>query len=122
MMIRHSTPTWRQLTAIAAVLALLEAALLLSQRSVQAAGKETDGKFTEELVYIRSEDNIPNTGAIFAPPKGLAKPIAVIWIHGWGQNFYYPTYVKIGRALAERGYTCITANTRMHDIGFNIGE
>jgi pimeloyl-ACP methyl ester carboxylesterase len=23
----------------------------------------------------------------------------------------------IGRALAERGYTCITANTRMHDIG-----
>ena len=23
----------------------------------------------------------------------------------------------IGRALAERGYTCITANTRMHDLG-----
>ena len=32
-------------------------------------------------------------------------------------NFYYPTYVGIGRALAERGYTCITGNTRMHDLG-----
>src|SRR4030095_10165842 len=49
--------------------------------------------------------------------KDLAKPIAVIWIHGWGVNFYYPTYVMIGRALAERNYTCITANTRMHDLG-----
>ncbi|MGI8782611.1 MAG: alpha/beta hydrolase [Acidobacteriota bacterium] len=43
-------------------------------------------------------------------------------MHGRGVNFYSPTYVKIGRALAERGYTCTTANTRMHDIGFNIGE
>jgi pimeloyl-ACP methyl ester carboxylesterase len=25
--------------------------------------------------------------------------------------------VNIGRALADRGYTCITVNTRMHDIG-----
>jgi len=32
-------------------------------------------------------------------------------------NFYSPTYVKIGRALAERRYACITANTRMHDLG-----
>ena len=41
---------------------------------------------------------------------------------GAGQNFYHPTYVKIGRALVERGYICITANTRLHDIGFNVGE
>ena len=37
-------------------------------------------------------------------------------IHGWGVNFYYPTYVNIGRAIAERGYTCITANPYA-DIG-----
>ena len=59
---------------------------------------------------------------MFIPPKQSAKSIAIVWIHGWGVNFYYPTYVMIARALAERGYTCITANTRMHDIGFNIGE
>jgi hypothetical protein len=77
----------------------------------------TPGKFPEELVFVRSEDDIVSGGAILAPPKDSARPIAVIWIHGWGVNFYYPTYVTIGRSLAERGYTCITANTRMHDIG-----
>ena len=82
-----------------------------------AAEKQGAGKFLEELVHVRSEDGITNGGAVFAPPKDSAKPLAVIWIHGWGVNFYYPTYVKIGRALAERGYTCITANTRMHDLG-----
>jgi pimeloyl-ACP methyl ester carboxylesterase len=84
---------------------------------VHGARKETSGKFTEELVYVQSEDGIPNGGAIFVPPKDSAKPIAVIWIHGWGVSFYQPTYVKIGRALAERGYTCIVGNTRMHDLG-----
>ena len=75
------------------------------------------GRFPEELVYVRAQDDIVNGGAIFRPPKESAKPIAIIWIHGWGVNFYSPTYVGIGRALAERGYTCITGNTRMHDLG-----
>src|SRR5215470_7925044 len=93
----------------------------LGRGGLQTAEKETVGKFIEELVYVRSKDDISNGGAIFTPPKESAKPIAVIWIHGWGVNFYYPTYVKIGRALAERGYACITANTRMHDIGTIAG-
>jgi pimeloyl-ACP methyl ester carboxylesterase len=38
-------------------------------------------------------------------------------MHGWGVNFYSPTYVNIGRRLAERGFTTVTINTRMHDIG-----
>src|SRR5260370_41654605 len=74
-------------------------------------------KFRVEIVYVRSEDNIVSGGAIFTPPKDSAKPVAIIWIHGWGVNFYQPTYVAIGRALAERGYTCISGNTRMHDLG-----
>jgi hypothetical protein len=32
-------------------------------------------------------------------------------------NFYYPTYVQTGRATAALGYTFISANTRMHDLG-----
>jgi pimeloyl-ACP methyl ester carboxylesterase len=84
--------------------------------------KVSAGKFPEELVYVRAEDGIPNGGALFNSPKDSAKSIAIIWIHGWGMNFYHPSYVMIGRALADQGYTCITANTRMHDIGFNIGE
>jgi pimeloyl-ACP methyl ester carboxylesterase len=109
--------TRRQLTAIAALLALLGITFVLWQRYGPRAVTVTAGKFPEELIYVRSKDDIINGGAIFTPPKNSAKPIAVIWIHGWGVNFYYPTYVMIGRALAERGYTCITANTRMHDLG-----
>jgi pimeloyl-ACP methyl ester carboxylesterase len=75
------------------------------------------GKFPEKLVYVRSRDDLADAGVIFLPPKELTKSTAVIWIHGWGVNFYVPSYVAIGRALAERGYTTVSANTRMHDIG-----
>lgn len=109
--------TRHPLTATALLLALLGAAFLLWKVRMPGALKVTAGKFPEELVYVQSKDDIINGGVIFTPPKNLAKPIAVLWIHGWGVNFYFPTYVMIGRALAERGYTCITANTRMHDIG-----
>src|SRR5712692_6150813 len=82
----------------------------------------TTGKFPEELVYVLSSDDIINGGTIFTPPKALAKPMAVLWVHGWGANFYSPTYVMIGRALAERGFTAITLNTRMHDLANVAGE
>ena len=82
----------------------------------------TEGKFPEQLVYVRSADDIVNAGVMFTAPKTSAKPVAIIWIHGWGTNFYYPTYTNIGRALAARGYTTITANTRMHDLANVAGE
>jgi pimeloyl-ACP methyl ester carboxylesterase len=75
------------------------------------------GKFPEQLVYVRTEDDIIDGGVVFTAPKESAKPTAIIWIHGWGVNFYQPTYVAVGRTLAERGYTCIVGNTRMHDLG-----
>ncbi len=75
------------------------------------------GKFPEQIVYVRSDDDIVDAGVIFTPPKNSAKPIAIIWIHGWGVNFYSPTYVAIGRALSELGYTTVSVNTRMHDLG-----
>jgi hypothetical protein len=34
-----------------------------------------------------------------------------------GVNFYSPTYVSIGRKLAEKSYTSFSVNTRMHDLG-----
>jgi pimeloyl-ACP methyl ester carboxylesterase len=117
MRMPHSAPTRWQIITIAAVLVVLGATCLLRQWWMPGTAGVTPGKFPEELVYARSEDDIVNGGAIFASPMGSATPIAVIWIHGWGVNFYQPTYVMIGRALAERGYTCITGNTRMHDLG-----
>ena len=41
----------------------------------------------------------------------------MIWVHGWGVNFYLPSYVGIGRELAGLGYATISVNTRMHDLG-----
>jgi hypothetical protein len=96
--------------------------VLLWLRFAPRTARVTAAKSPEELVYVRSDDDIVNAGALFAPPIGSAKPIAVLWIHGWGVNFYAPAYVMIGRALAERGYTCIAANTRMHDIGTVAGR
>ena len=57
----------------------------------------------------------------FAPAKTSGKPLAIIWVHGWGVNFYYPSYVRVCRSLAERGYACISVNTRMHDLGTIAG-
>ncbi len=71
----------------------------------------------EEIVFVKSSDDILDAGVIFNAKKGTTKHIAVIWVHGWGVNFYSPTYISIGRAIAERGYTCITVNSRMHDLG-----
>jgi pimeloyl-ACP methyl ester carboxylesterase len=75
------------------------------------------GNFPEELVYVRSTDDVVSAGVRFTVPKESSKPIAIVWVHGWGANFYLPSYVGIGRALADRGYATLSVNTRMHDIG-----
>src|SRR5687767_1083223 len=77
----------------------------------------TAGQLPEELVYVRSTDDVVNGGVIFTPPKGTDEAVAIIWVHGWGVNFYSPTYTNIGRALAAGGLTTISVNTRMHDLG-----
>lgn len=120
MKLRHSI-TRRRLTAIAVVFALLGTAFLFGRASVPTINV-SPGRFPEELVYVGSKDGIVNGGAMFVPPKGSAKPVVIIWIHGWGVNFYQPTYVMIGRHLAARGYSTITGNTRMHDLGNVAGH
>jgi pimeloyl-ACP methyl ester carboxylesterase len=93
------------------------ATTFLSARQNVPPKKETPLKVTEELVHVQTNDGITNAGALFRAPVGSASPIAVIWIHGSQLNFYDPSYVKIGRELAARGFTTITVNTRMHDLG-----
>jgi pimeloyl-ACP methyl ester carboxylesterase len=102
--------------ALPATIGFVLAAFLIGQLG-QATRGEAAGTVTDEVVHARSHDGITNGGAVFTPPPGAAKPIAVIWVHGNGVNFYYPTYVKIARELAGLGVTTITANTRMHDLG-----
>ena len=75
------------------------------------------GKFPEQLVYVRSSDDVVSAGVMFSQPQTQSKRLVLIWVHGWGANFYLPTYVGIGRALATLGYPMISVNTRMHDLG-----
>jgi len=79
--------------------------------------KQKPGRFPEQLVYVRSADDVVDAGVLFNSPRQTSKPLAIIWVHGWGANFYTPSYVGIGRALAERGFPTISVNTRMHDVG-----
>ncbi len=102
--------------AILAFAALCLTSSTIGSIEAQAAGQEV-GEITERIVQVQTKDNVTDSGAVLTPPKNIAKPFAVIWIHGATLNFYDPTYLAIGRDLAERGYTFITGNTRMHDLG-----
>src|SRR5258708_19914510 len=72
---------------------------------------------TEELVYARAGDGIVSGGALFRPRDGSsATHVAAIWIHGSGVNFYYPSYVKIARKLANRAFPPISPPTPIHAL------
>lgn len=75
------------------------------------------GQFPEELVYATSNDDVVNAGVLFTSSTPADREVAVVWVHGWGVNFYSPTYTNIGRALAAGGLTTLSINTRMHDLG-----
>lgn len=110
-MISHRMTSSRLLLAV--VLIAWLGACGLSSRP-EAIGP---AKSPEQIVFARSKDDVVSGGVLFAPQRDSTKPVAIVWIHGWGVNFYEPTYVAIGRALAQHGYTVIDGNTRMHDLG-----
>jgi hypothetical protein len=100
------------------VVVLLGAGAFLGRLSVRPHPEDQrPGMFPEQVVYVRSADDVVSAGVMFTPPKEASKPLAIIWVHGWGVNFYLPSYVGIGRALADRGFTTVSVNTRMHDLG-----
>jgi len=101
-------------SVLAAVLVSL-AAFFAGLRLNLHPENQKPGKFPEQLVYVRTSDDVVDAGMLFTSPDH-SKPLAVIWVHGWGANFYLPSYVGIGRALAVHGFTTVSVNTRMHDI------
>jgi predicted alpha/beta-fold hydrolase len=103
-------------TAVRAT-AMLCAALSIGQTIAAQANHQKAGEIEERIVQVQSKDDVADAGALFTPPKNIVKPTAVIWIHGATLNFYSPTYLAISRGLVYRGYTVITGNTRMHDLG-----
>ena len=94
--------SWRSLATLAGVLVVTGGAFLIGRKVGHHPEDQKPAKFPEQLVYVRSKDDVVDAGALFAPPRDIAKPVAVVWIHGWGVNFYCPSYVGIARALANR--------------------
>jgi hypothetical protein len=74
--------------------------------------------YSEELVYIQSEDGLPLEGAVIRPVGRDPLPVPLVWVHGLTGKFYSPSAVRIGRELAARGYTFVTGNNRGHDFGY----
>jgi len=110
--------TRREFLRSSAVIALVP--LGTGRSESQNPATSTNKPTREELVSVRTEDGLVMTGLQVAPERPSSRPLAVIWIHGAGANFYLPSYVAIARATASLGYPFITANTRMHDIGSTL--
>src|SRR5262245_14320331 len=70
MPIKHS-PIKCALIGIAAALAVLGTAFLVWERVGPRAVTVTSGQFPEELVYIRSTDDMMNSGAMFRVPEHM---------------------------------------------------
>jgi pimeloyl-ACP methyl ester carboxylesterase len=51
------------------------------------------------------------------PAQSTDTDTVVLWIHGGGRNFYYPSYLRIGQELAAHGRAFVSGNTRGHDVG-----
>ncbi len=86
-----------------------------SQLIAQPTSKQEEAE--EQLVTTVTKDSLQLSGLLLKPRKTKTNKTGVIWVHGAGQNFYYPSYVQIARQMAARGYAFLTINTRMHDIG-----
>ncbi len=80
---------------------------------------EPSGRFTEEIVFVDSEDRLTLQGLLFRPEKP-ASEIPILWIHGLFSSFYENAYVSLGRELAGRGLVFLSGKTRGHDFGATI--
>jgi pimeloyl-ACP methyl ester carboxylesterase len=73
--------------------------------------------YTEELVYVHSEDGYVLEGAVIRPAGRVTQGRPIIWVHGLTGKFYAHQIVGIGRGLAERGHVFVTGNNRGRDFG-----
>ena len=68
------------------------------------------------LVAAQTQDGLQLDGVLIQPAKS-APGLVFVWIHGFGANFYFGPYLRLGEALAAQGYASLIGNTRGHDFG-----
>lgn len=78
--------------------------------------------WTEEIVWIKTDDGIEHDGLVMRP-SGPPTGTAVVWMHGYTGRFSEPHQIRIGRYLAERGHVFVSGNNRGRDFGVRlVGE
>lgn len=77
--------------------------------------------WTEEIVWITTDDGISHSGVVIRP-TGEANGTVVTWMHGFTGHFSEPHQIRIGRYLAERGYTFVSGDNRGKHFGASLGE
>jgi alpha-beta hydrolase superfamily lysophospholipase len=68
------------------------------------------------LVATQTEDGLQLDGVLIQPAANPGS-LVFVWIHGFGANFYFGPYLRLGEALAAQGYNSLIGNTRGHDFG-----
>lgn len=76
----------------------------------------TSASAAETLIATYTADGLQLDGLLLQPEATMGD-LAIIWIQGFGANFYFPPYLRLARALAALGYPCMLVNTRGHDVG-----
>jgi pimeloyl-ACP methyl ester carboxylesterase len=76
--------------------------------------------YSEEIVYVDTEDGLILEGVVIRPTTTSPRPVAVIWVHGLTGRFYEKFVILIGRDLAAEGYTFVSGNNRGHQFGARI--
>jgi len=77
--------------------------------------------WTEEIVWNKTDDGISHDGVVIRP-TGTPNGTVVVWMHGFTGHFSEPHQIRIGRYLAERGYTFVSGDNRGKHFGASLGE
>jgi pimeloyl-ACP methyl ester carboxylesterase len=68
------------------------------------------------LVATQTQDGLRLDGTLIQPAEDREGPL-LVWIHGFGANFYFGPYLRLAEALAAHGQASVIGNTRGHDFG-----
>jgi len=74
------------------------------------------GDPAQTLVSTRTADGLRLDGILVQPGAGSTGPL-LVWIHGFGANFYFGPYLRLAEALTVHGHASLIGNTRGHDFG-----
>jgi len=72
--------------------------------------------WTKTLVETQTSDGLRLDGVLVAPLERQPRRL-IVWIHGFGANFYFAPYLRLAEALAAQGQSLLIGNTRGHDFG-----